>query len=147
MIAPQELRIGNWVMTKQGTPVQVLLYFDKSIRNEIYTTSNTDLKYEEDDCDGIPLTPEILEKCGFLVEKRYGLWMGAPKEHGLTGYACFFGEYPLKLYIHIDTGHDRIVPVLKSSMLETIELTPIHALHQLQNLCFSLTGKELVYEP
>jgi len=132
MIDARELRIGNWVLTKDGIPVQVLSYFDKSIRNEIYTTSNTDFKYEEDDCDGIRLTPEILEKCGF-----------------------YKGEHPMAGEIHIidiqKSAHRTLfithdpspLAVLCEEKNGEIATEFVNYLHEVQNLYFALTKKEL----
>ena len=65
----------------------------------------------------IPLTPEILEKCGFENSYKFGM---------------VWHNY-LKRYAVVVNG-------------ESIENVPQN-LHQLQNLYFALTGTELNYTP
>lgn len=120
MIPPNELRIGNWVMSKQGIPIQVLAYFDKSIRNEIYTTSNTDLKYEEDDCDGIPLSSGIFKRMD--VADAGGGWF-------------IFGNENLVFSFE----HQGFVDAARCRLHDY----PMLFIHQFQNWYYTKTGKEL----
>lgn len=119
MIDPKALRIGNWVMTKNGLPVQVLSYFDKSIRNDLYTVSNTDFKYEEDDCEGIQLTPDIFK----LMDVA---------DAGSGWYSWTLEDF--------DFSFDHQGCMNDGNRLHDY---PIIYLHQLQNFFYAKTGKEL----
>lgn len=69
----------------------------------------------------IPITPEILEKCGFV---RNSL---------MDSYEL--GKYSVRYSMMYYEGH------------EVSELNTCKYLHQLQNLYFALTGEELNYTP
>jgi hypothetical protein len=108
MIQANELRVGNYVYDFSGKPVVV-------VRT---TFGATPLETP------IPLTPEILEKCGFEeiniihVDER--------------PYDGSIGDYQIKQF--------------KSRMKNGYYLshqTKLLYLHQLQNLYFALTGEEL----
>ena len=116
-----ELRVGNWVQVKHtGHYVQI---------------GHRDIGYiieGSDNYSPIPLTPEILEQCGFEVTAggktsnyRYYASFGFVDvkfcEEGITTYLCFGG---VKTAIH----------------------DSITSLHQLQNIYFSLTNTELQWK-
>lgn len=86
------------------------------------------------DFKGIPLTPEILEQCGF---ERY--------EHN----DHFFGyqKNGIKLPFDIDTGEVFMAAYKSAPLFESWAKRKKIYLHQLQNLIFSLTGEELLYQP
>lgn len=70
-----ELMVGNWVLIN-GTPrkIQAVDGVDDEIMadDELYTLAE-DRYHSEDKVEGVPITPEILEKNGFL--KRAGeIW-------------------------------------------------------------------------
>jgi hypothetical protein len=114
MIQANELRIGNYVSMfgEQNLIVDISLLMD--IENGVEFIP-------------IPLTPEILEKCGFKetdVENMYEI--DSDKFHTirvLVGSISF--------------------PFLFSKDKEYFKLYGIKYLHQLQNLYFALTGEEL----
>lgn len=119
MIPQNELRIGNYVLTKEGQPVQIMAIFDKSIRNDIYTTNPTDFKYEEDDCDGIPLTRDLFKSID--AADAGGGWFAFSTEgfdYSFIHQGCMQAGNRLHDY-------------------------PIIYLHQLQNFYYFITGKEL----
>lgn len=124
-----ELRIGNWVMSKEGIPIQVLCYFDKSARNDIYTTSSTDLKYEEDDCEGILITIAILKQSGFINNPNY--------EHP------FFDKYMLKNDTAFAIGNFNGEHWIVDGVDQWFGHHKIEYVHQLQNLYYALTYREL----
>lgn len=111
-----ELRVGNWVRKKgSDTKIQV----DPSILNVSEL-----INYQP-----IPLTPEILEKCGFDKKqnklfvyqlKRVRIWVGTA---GCISYL---------------DNEDKD---------ESIYIGELSYLHQLQNLFYSITGEELNYQP
>ena len=111
----QELRINNWVIDK---------LYEKPIQfKSFYGLVNVENKPEQ--FEPIPLTPEILEKCGF-VEKLNRQWS--------------FGENPIT--------HDYMITVRYSKIIDGFYYQNAHFrlrhLHQLQNLFYSLCGEELV---
>lgn len=117
-----ELRIGNWVDCRKGITQVVGVQVDCI---ETMALSDT-LEY----FDPIPLTPEILEECGFVKTTidRVVFW---ELEVGRTGKFQFykgvmqFGVFGVANYEY----HD---------------VRPQY-LHQLQNLYFSLTNTELTW--
>lgn len=116
----RELRIGNLLMFNGHTPAKVDII-------ELQSDGKGMVNYldasDDDMFDAIPLTPELLEKCGF---RKYRYSWSTSKQNTFN-----FEEWSndgLGLYLHINdhkTGQH------------------IKYLHQLQNLYFSLTGQEL----
>jgi len=133
MINANELRIGSWVV------------WDNPILNikelvqinwedfELITNKNLGNKYNP-----IPLTPEILEKCGFVVEKKgsHLFYTQRDNEGFATSWLSLRGSDISSWYLlgrqHIDYFESYVQNEVK-----------IFSLHQLQNLYFALTGQEL----
>lgn len=123
MIQPNELRIGNWVKDERGRLVTIhgiesnwnYVWLNHLNGHGIYCL-------EKERIEPIPLTPEVLEKCGFFEYISYYLKSGVRitkfLQHGGVDFAY--------------TG-DSIY-------------TEVKHLHQLQNLYFALTGEELEYK-
>lgn len=122
----KEIRIGNWVN---------LIAIDQKI--EINSVIGTGLgglftwiekgeEYEDSltAVEPIPLTPEILEKCGFVKQTEY-IYENDKNlfEIIMNADQFFYGQW----------GSDGF-------SIDGIEL---RHLHQLQNLYFALTGEEL----
>lgn len=82
------------------------------------------------DLHPIPLTPEILVKCGF--KKLNNAWV--PIDYSATDYL----KWSFTIWDNKDGTYRynsaEFIPELKS-------------LHQLQNLYYALTGEELIYKP
>ena len=128
MIKAEELRIGNWVLTEQcdGT-------IDK------YQITGFDVyKTDENEQHGmlpIPLTEEILLRCGFQGnedEMHIVLGLGSGEELSvelITDTTCLVRSDP------------------KYNSADYCYIKNIEYLHQLQNLYFALTGKELQFKP
>lgn len=120
MIKANEVRIGNWVEDIAPYDKQYL-----QIRWEnIGKISENGYKYRP-----IPLTPEILEACGFVNKPNETFNLSY--ELTIDGFASTFRtwQYRGEWYIEpmgYDTGN-----------------ISIEYLHQLQNLYFALTGQEL----
>lgn len=114
MVKANELRIGNWIFDRTfsdfGSPSLKPIQVDANL---IKTIDLEGGKYHRN----IPLTPEILEQCGF--EK------------------CSCNGYKHEL-IHLGMNDKKIL-YYKSA--------PLKYLHQLQNLAYALRGEELVYQP
>lgn len=122
-ISPEELRIGNLVIAKNifnGNQMTVdgigLTVFFKGMHVGEYVK----------DIEGIDLTPEWLERCGFEYAE---------------GFADDYTKQPITLYNN---------PFKKGWTIENLfghqiteDLLVVEYVHQLQNLFFALTGKEL----
>jgi hypothetical protein len=110
-----ELRIGNWYQNHKGEYQQITPRFFSSLAGGLSWEDQKAAGYSE--LSGyfhpIPLSPEILEKCGFKDEYGNGRY-----------YFDGFEYYNGKLWFR------------------TAEIK-IQYLHQLQNLYFALTGEEL----
>ena len=125
MINEKELRIGNWVISpfKKYKYVQVSMICISGIIGvkpfKISVSFHRKLA-------PIPLNPEILEKCGFEKCKN-GIELICFNECNNIIIASLFTGLPLTL--EIDGTR--------------FPLYHIKYLHQLQNLYFALTGKEL----
>lgn len=123
-----ELRLGNWMKLKAPMDpapeyAHVTQVYMSGFSCDYHWTGNW---YEP-----IPLTPEVLEKCGFTEasDTEYGGWI-SPFVNGeairirLSGKSEFYytaNKYSNPAYIK--------------------------SIHQLQNLYYTLTGEELTYKP
>lgn len=124
MIKATELRIGNWVnfaeddthfeiteITKEGL-------FVKNPEEETWIELET--------FSGIPLTPEILVKCGF--EESYKSEYTRRFDHGIR--------------VDVGAGWNLVNNRFHVRYIGE-KFTHIKSLHQLQNLYYVLTGDEL----
>lgn len=129
MIAANELRIGNWVM-----------YDNRLFQIEAISRSLPCLNTDEfgigvvdwNNINPIPLTPEILEKCG--------LKNGNSELDRNVFYST--NKHLAQFSVNISGSFGIYVGVF-------IALRSVHLeyLHQLQNLYFALTNTELNYTP
>lgn len=139
MINANELRIGNKVKCKVSNDAGIYEVkgidgykivakkgksdvpdYERTIR--IWGGARDNELYVESQLAGIPLTPEILEKCGFEVKGGYA-------------YAAEVKNWRMKIYRNEGGSYNWAI-----SNWNVIELKH---LHQLQNLFYSLTGTEL----
>lgn len=113
-IQPNELRLGNWLSYK-GDYYQVEILESNMVIDEF------------EGIEPIPLSPEILERCGFEKDDD---------------------DYLLKIddrsCLHINFNKERY---LIESYDGLIKIKNINYLHQLQNLYHSLVGQELQFNP
>jgi hypothetical protein len=65
----EELMIGDWVHYR-GTNIQVTSLYDKGGSNEIGWSDKESVWVNGSNVEPIPLTPEILEKNGFVESKE-----------------------------------------------------------------------------
>jgi len=122
MIDARQLMIGNWVSVKmQYQQITAIGKYDR--------ISTTDWDCHAKDLTPIPLTEEILGKCGFVLKSKYSYWnFSNEKGFGLSMWmrddasagfekkgVCYWGE----------------------------QFIPMTYLHQLQNLYYCLCQKEL----
>lgn len=129
MIKTNELRIGNWLMGNMPVQVKTILCENTVGLGEggpYYVYVEAPYK----PClEPITLTPEILEKCGFKFKE--GLINNDPNHKmiywiGYNNTKVFYLEVSKKGFVFLSQS-----------------LLYVKYLHQLQNLYFSLTGKEL----
>lgn len=118
----QELRIGNWLLDGFGK------YYQVEVADLALLASRPDTK----ECNPIPLTPEILEKAGFVIDENAGNWHSPDHTiYKVKGFRVGVkGEYIGWYNSAEDDFYSSFYPELKY-------------LHQLQNLVHSLTGEEL----
>lgn len=116
MIKNYEIRVGN-LLEWNKKPFKVCAIFRNVTENELWAKDNNELH-------PIPLTEEILLKCGFrrenyISKKAWNISFGFYNIWGIIG--------------------DKFTLYLNGDETET----EIKYLHQLQNLYFALTGTEL----
>jgi hypothetical protein len=116
MIQANELRIGNWFYVPAGGHKQIS---DFEIMNFAATNPSA---------AQIPLTPEILEKCGFE----------AP-DYRFPNHSF----YSLQNWLEVSGEVRQSIWLLYANDDEYRTGTEFQYLHQLQNLYFALTGNEL----
>jgi hypothetical protein len=119
MIDAKQLRIGNWVFDNFGYPDQITAdwfgAFDMELDN---VTENT----------FIPLTYEMLEKCGFV--KTNGFIWNTEND----GIADIYDKGGFRIHVEVSRG------VFYTTQPKSVDYKYVH---QLQNLYFALTGTEL----
>ena len=116
----QELRIGNWFIGYNGKPFQWSLgHFG------LLTLKKNRPEIDDIIKSPIPLTEEILLKCGFDENMVLST---------IEGEIRYYGDGDINI-----GGED-------SCTLGMVYIAKCKYLHQLQNLYFALTGKELEVE-
>ena len=138
MIDAKELRIGNWIIFK-GYRKQIISIREWAAERGIYLIDLGDTREEMGirtiDIHPIPLTTEILEKCGFKLCANYS-------DNDYTVY--YDNDVDLFLTLNWrdrETGFNPQKPNYEGE-LESFGIE-IKYLHQLQNLYYALTQKEL----
>lgn len=112
MIPLHELRIGNLVLANaEGDIVKI--------------EKGSDIDQQAIDYKAIPVTPEVLKKCGFSFHSYFNIWQ---KNKAVAGTGPDM-ELDRDFWV-LDFSHRRIGVELKN-------------LHHLQNIYFFLKGKEL----
>lgn len=132
MITPQELRVGNWVNDVGSVPYQIMpndivALHQCQISGKVLLTINP-----------IPLTPEWLVRFGFLQGKgKWGNDFYILNEDGFT--VMFSVEHWTDVEeTSVWKNHWFTKGLLNKNKLQFV--------HQLQNLFFALTGKELILD-
>jgi hypothetical protein len=128
MIDYKELRIGNWIRQSKRSVGVDSNEFDCQV-NEI-NAKGLNVGYggvylEWQFCEGIHITPEILEKCGFEH-------IGSEWRFKADFTECFEVKDGKIFY----TGGEGVCYGVGCQYL-----------HELQNLVYSITKKELIYKP
>ena len=144
MLQPNELRVGN-IVTHDDYSSELFIvksiYEEEQEGEEVYIIDTLGGKNEGwgnplELINPIPLTDEILLKCGFERSKSvYSTFVmkveAYPLSSNLTLYV-YLNESPSATQIRMIQGQNRNGNILS-----------INSVHQLQNLYFALTGKEL----
>lgn len=137
MIAANELRLGNWVDWLKPEP--------KPTYEQVYVLSENEINEDSPEYyNPIPLTSEILEALGFTKETAISEhYSGEGKSINLAyridGYDC-------DLVLTDSIGYGNEFQVWAEFKQNKVHIgIPITAVHQLQNIYFDLTGKELIY--
>jgi len=119
----EELRIGNLIQIKENFEFRIEciigIYF-----HQVLTSGSQEILLTYDKILPIPLTEEWCEKLGFIKNKTF------------TGV-----EFQYKNFIVYDNGI-----CVEDTHRHFFKLSEIKYVHQLQNLFFALTGKEIGYE-
>lgn len=125
-IQPQELRLGNWVLRRQAD-LETGKYFYDPIRVDIDDIRLLTVRQDQDIYLPIPLTEEILAKCGLYKVNHihgYSFWT-MDRRNGINKWKPFISIY--ERYTEY-CGH-----IIK----------PITCLHELQNTFYYTSGREL----
>lgn len=124
-----ELRIGNWVLIN-GSATKVNSIDESGWINSYLNESSRERHIELTEVEPIPLTPEILEKCGFEYDKI---------DHVLEDEIELYKRAEFTLLLE----NNQFVYCEWGEYVDRIGI-PLTSLHQLQNLYFCLTGEELI---
>lgn len=129
MIPTNELRIGNWVFDEDNAYAKI-----EAVRSNRFVNWNgvddesTNISLPSDNAmyggniNPVPLTPEILEKCGF-VKINGNAW-----EYNGSALCCYW---------------DGVEFCFKCGIDANLCFAATQYVHQLQNLIFFCTGTEL----
>lgn len=133
MIDPKELRIGNWIIGTTdgiGVPNQIQQVFsiDENYINPIYNHQGESYYIKPEDAEPIPLTEDILIKCGF-------------KKEGERYRSPWFCDGTEALYILKDEFSFFYQP------LEPMMPVRFESLHRLQNFFYANTYQEIEFKP
>ena len=116
-----ELRLGNYVIGISNTPEVIELISKDEVDTDLHDCLKITL------ADPIPLTEEWLLKLGFVRNSNTGI------SYTLDSYPQIdFYSDSIEIITHCEDGENPII------------IEHIKHVHQLQNLYFALTGKELI---
>lgn len=130
MINSTELRLGNLVLVNSKTVGRVTRIYEDRAQVEYTAISETTgrpyIKRSYIDCqwlEGIPLTPEWLERMGFVADGVEGIYMS-------------YSRNGVKIW------HDVHKNTFLVDNIKTLKVAP-KLVHELQNVMFALSGREL----
>jgi hypothetical protein len=129
MIDASELRIGNYILHKAGVrivPVKCTFHhfelLAKGLAKDVFP---------------IALKPEILQKCGFIENKKYHLLPDA-REFILT--LPVMGNNKNEIYAYINSNKESYA---RATVNDLVISNNFYYVHQLQNVYYALLNKEL----
>ncbi len=137
-IAAAELRLGNYVKAPLGEimRIDVLGHLD----NPDYIHASNETGFGQNGFEPIELTPEILEKAGFYVEKetteihkRFEL---TTKTVTWSNWDWIEGTGGFDITFTTNNKDDKVA-------INTKYKCPVKHLHEIQNLFWIVTGEEL----
>lgn len=133
-INAQELRIGNWIYIE--LPMLPIWQMHNVMAQDIADLAKGEMQKRGVKIYPIPLTPELLERCGFVKDGDFD-------NHSIDYYrnGCIHIQFPN--YEGWDISYvwrDNVID--EKGMRKQYDIT-LTSLHQLQNLFFALTGEEL----
>ncbi len=121
MIAKTDLRIGNYFMNQPGYYRTVVVLNNNMVQGE---NGKNKTYFGYAGIQGVPFTSDLLEKCGFVFNKSFGIWQD---NYGVTlefaGNACQFMQCVGSIYHCVGD--------------------PFTTLHELQNYYPLFGGKDL----
>jgi hypothetical protein len=120
----RELRIGNWVLEKQNKLLGEIFNITRTTCRIFVDNELEDLKPSLEDIEPIPLTEQWLERLGFKPD----------------AVGCMYQDPENDYYGFVDRKEDGFMLVVHG---EEHRETYVKYVHQLQNLFYELTGKEL----
>lgn len=140
-ISIKELRIGNWITNAYTGHIKIFNIQEKTFNQRIDGDGVVG-SFSLDHYYPIPLTPEVLEKCGFTKEcdgneYRIGLPLGNGTDLCIEVLNMDIGPYDVLITDRTADEKPNMFSYLKQQRY----------LHQLQNLYFYLCGEELNYTP
>lgn len=133
MINPLELRLGNKVFYTVNGDKKHIGEITQIARTEDGIKATIDYHYPLSFGDPIPLTPEILEKCGFVGKYK----------------SCGYSYQKNIIHLSSQDEDDNGKPIENYVLhfYDDYKGKPIYYLHELQNLYFARVGEELNYTP
>lgn len=129
MIKANEIRVGNWL----NDPRQYDPMFFPKTENGYFRATARDIQFAEE-FEPIPLTEEILLKCGFI---KTGEEYSQSDDEMMPVYKLGFFSIVLR------DNEFRLWIEIEDDAFYSFSWTKIQYLHQLQNIYFALTGQEL----
>lgn len=136
MIKASELRIGNLV--KSGVNMRplmtVLQVFGDSFQGDFGNGSRGGIMLEN--TEGIPITEEWLKNFGFVKNGDYESWMIATQKRG-SSVDLLLVALDGEAWIQLERRNKKPYKEMQSGGIRC------NYVHQLQNLFFALTGREL----
>ena len=127
MIDYKELRIENWIRQSKRSGGVDSNEFDCQVHEVNAKGLNVGyggVYLEWQFCEGIPLSEEILGKCGFVLDKGVGVWFETKQYNKDKTSVAIWDSHAMNY---------------KWSMADNKHIS-ITYLHQLQNLYYSLTN-------
>lgn len=129
MINATELRLGNYILHKAGVrilPVKCSFqHFELAAKGLVK------------DMFPIALKPDLLQKCGFIENKKY-YQLPDVREFVLT--LPVQGTNKNEIYAYVNSNNENYA---RATINDLIISSNFYNLHQLQNLYYALVGKEL----
>jgi hypothetical protein len=129
MINENELRLGNYILQKVGTRIIPI----KCTHQHFELLKNGNAK----DIFPVTLKAEVLEKCGFVENKKYAL---LPDAREFTLVLPVIGNANNEIRAYIKNNKECFARVVLNNLPVS---NNFYNLHQLQNVYFSLINEEL----